>query len=561
MAPQSSRYMLFATGFAVFQVILVYTGISMYDEMSDDWFMDMFLTPSVAAFPRRCIPALDPLNSDDLDARRSRPMCMKKWVEYDMKYNPSTSGARLNEFAPRFKAIAEQFENNTSANLEDRCKALPNSVFVPYKIDIHFPIFSEHFTGFFSLALLAYDILSEQYRKCGYSLEHILFEEKDSWQFWRAPPEKHEWVTDLVHIIENKWKTQIVAPTSCASLSRSAMNAKTTAFEQGISSSIKSSIDAATNSNSVTLSNSGRKESNNGGPYRVPTDAGWIRYDRKWFHHASDALYLSSLVLREDPCRYQGAASTLLSRPLSFLILNRKNDRKLVNIDEIVAAINSVSGAAVDSQKDPPSAPFKAYPKIEGITNPDTASEHPNVFLFEGASLETQTRTLSQTDIVIVPHGAAETNLAWLKPCSIVLEVFSWAFYDPCYVGLCNSVGLVHHWWQEPKKHTVQTYSKIGAITVCNSQVEDTATRIAADWDKYKTRQPDRLIPSSGNQSLFDSFVTEECMRDGDCRTCCRGALEVTVSIPYMKHILKQAIVDRHKCIASHPFYSDTSKV
>jgi hypothetical protein len=400
-------------------------------------------------------------------------------------------------------------------------------------------------------------------------LEHLLFEEKQSWQFWRALPEKHEWVTDLIRIVENKWKTQIVAPLSCApQLSRAIINTQSEAFERASTTTTRTS-DNNNNNNNNDYSNdkvsskivaSSRIEK---GPYRVPSDAGWMRYDRKWFHHASDALYLNSLILREDPCRYQGAASRLLNQPLSFLILNRKNDRKIVNIDDIVTAIQRVSESPVSATPtplilDPPR--FKTYPKLKGIYNPDTKSEHPNVFLFEGASLETQARTLSETDIVLVPHGAAETNLAWLKPCSIVLEVFSWAFYDPCYVCLCNAIGLINIQWQEPESHTIPTTSQIGAITVCKNQVKDTAKRIASNWNShYQSRQPGRIIPSSGNQSLFDSFVTEECMSDGDCRTCCRGALEVTVSISYLTSILKQALVDRYTCIASHPFYNDLS--
>lgn len=541
----------------------------MYDQICDDWFMDIFLTPSITAFARECVPILDPVTStDDLDSRRSRPSCMKKWIEYDTKMNPTTSGSRINELKQRFQIIANQFEKNNNLSLSQRCNILPNSVYLPYKIDIHFPIFSEHFTEFFSLSLLAYDVLGQYYRQCGYSLEHLLFEEKMSWQFWRAPPVKHEWVTDLVHIIENKWKTQIIAPITCAALSRSVINAQTEKFDNLIAAASSSNsydkLISEYDSKSIEVSENKHKER---GPYRVPTNGGWMRHDRKWFHHASDALYLSSLVLREDPCKYQGAVHKLLNQPLSFLILNRKNDRKIVNIHQIVTTINSISeisadGSMISSQPQSDhkmsNQPFRNYPKLHGMINSDTKSEHSNVFLFEGASLETQARILSNTDIIIVPHGAAETNLAWLKPCSIVLEVFSWAFYDACYVGLCAAVGLIHFQWQEPEAHTVQTNSLIGAITVCKSQVKDTASRIAKNWNQYQSRQPSRLIPSSGNQSLFDSFVTEECMRDGDCRTCSRGALEVTVSIPYLTNILKQALVDRQTCVSTHPFYTDT---
>ena len=404
----SRRFCVLLISFFLGQIVLLFVGIQIYDYYSNDWFFDVVMTPAKAAFPRKCATDMESMEPNDFKLRRSRPQCMKSWVEYDRTSNPTTQGMRLNEFAGRLQEVADEFDRSHNLPIIDRCKLLPNGIFFPYELDIHFPIFTEIFTSFFSLSLLAYDVLGIYYEQCGYSMQRFIIDEKLNWRFWRSPPENHEWVIDIVRIIENRWKSSdIVSPASCAPI-------------QTHPSLFRSSehINEMEPHNAISPD----------GVYRISPRRDWVSGDRRWFHHASDALYLSSLVLKQDPCLLQGAADALLSKPLSLLILNRKSDRRITNIDEVLAAVLSIS--EVDRMESPGASPRTAsdstlakYPRIVPAVNPSPGEGHPNEFLFEGAPLEMQAQMLHEADIILTPHGAGETNLIWLKPCSIVLEV------------------------------------------------------------------------------------------------------------------------------------------
>lgn len=47
---------------------------------------------------------------------------------------------------------------------------------------------------------------------------------------------------------------------------------------------------------------------------------------------------------------------------------------------------------------------------------------------------------MRSTDILVTVHGAGETNMAWMKPCSVVLEVFPWAFYYDYFGSLAGKI-------------------------------------------------------------------------------------------------------------------------
>jgi len=52
-------------------------------------------------------------------------------------------------------------------------------------------------------------------------------------------------------------------------------------------------------------------------------------------------------------------------------------------------------------------------------------------------SFAEQVRDMRRTDIVIAPHGAGQTNVAFMRPCSILIEVTPFGYkslFGPLFV-------------------------------------------------------------------------------------------------------------------------------
>jgi len=307
-----------------------------------------------------------------------------------------------------------------------------------------------------------------------------------------------------------------------------------------------------------------------------------------WFAHGSDALYLGSILRHSDPCELIGQASVLLKKPLNLLILNRRDDRRLANIKEILSAVSIV---AVQNS-------VTIQPLYTNATTSTTVQgsqqHHVNEFLFEGVSLREQAETMYSADIIITTHGAAETNLAWLKPCSIVIEIYGYPFFELYFKGLSEVLNLVHYWWQEPSERVIPASSPIGSTNCARERI------IERIIDKVHNELYQEQVSSSNNPSNanvntnlrrsqlhittpnfgqieyyssnsnsnsivdrtgteVDSIVTQRCMHDSKCRSCSRGNKEISVTTSYLQSILTLALRDRQQCIQNHPFYTHTS--
>lgn len=57
-------------------------------------------------------------------------------------------------------------------------------------------------------------------------------------------------------------------------------------------------------------------------------------------------------------------------------------------------------------------------------------------------------------DWVVAAHGAALTNLAFCRPGTRVIELFSSEYVNPCYRDLCTAARLLHYAVLSPKLET-----------------------------------------------------------------------------------------------------------
>ena len=58
-----------------------------------------------------------------------------------------------------------------------------------------------------------------------------------------------------------------------------------------------------------------------------------------------------------------------------------------------------------------------------------------DVVFFEDLPATSQALLMSQTDLIIAPHGAGLVNIAFMRPCSIVIEVSCCCLW--MYICLC----------------------------------------------------------------------------------------------------------------------------
>jgi hypothetical protein len=199
-------------------------------------------------------------------------------------------------------------------------------------------------------------------------------------------------------------------------------------------------------------------------------------------------------------------------RSIKLGILNRKNDRILENTKEIMQADLRQNRSFSISQ-----------------------------FILDDKKLVEQVTIIRKLDILLTVHGAGVTNIAWLRPCSIVLEVFPYGYYIPNYFGtLAEKSGSIYFSWESSLKNTKQ---KLLLLERPHCQkIFDTLEKKVLDQNRDR------------NTTTVRIRYSDLCFEDDLCRSCSRGAEGVTVDIPYLQNILPHLLEKRIKCISEHDF-------
>lgn len=233
----------------------------------------------------------------------------------------------------------------------------------------------------------------------------------------------------------------------------------------------------------------------------------------RWFFHPSDAVWLTSRLFNMDPCVYYGLAKDVLKRPLRAATLQRREFREMLN----VPAVREV---------------------IQTVANPSGVDE----FLFDELTMLEQARLMLDTDLLVTIHGAGETNVAFMRPCSIVLEVCPFGYCDAgvhqdTYFGsLALSADVIFYRWTEAKRNCVMSrdqYTGGGVLTGNRRRC----------WGIYEAL-PDDLAKGG-----------EMCMPSKFCRACSRTT-NVLVNTTMLAELLLVALRRRETCIRSHPLYN-----
>jgi hypothetical protein len=144
---------------------------------------------------------------------RDTPKCLKEWI----KIRP-----RIDKNIVKIERELNLFKSNSSL----KCSLLPNTVRLKTK-DLHFPHFMSMFFSYISLSLFAYEILGNEYNKCGISLENLILDEENNYLFnqnsflfdyfskTKIYNNEHKLVEEIVLSVNTKWQTQVIVPKLC----------------------------------------------------------------------------------------------------------------------------------------------------------------------------------------------------------------------------------------------------------------------------------------------------------------------------------------------------------
>lgn len=230
----------------------------------------------------------------------------------------------------------------------------------------------------------------------------------------------------------------------------------------------------------------------------------------RWFLHPSDAIWLTANILGLDPCARGKDAS-----PMVAAVLQRFGSREILNIDDVKQAVHR---------------------RFQG----DVAEVS-----FEGKHLKEQVAAMHATDVLVAVHGAGETNVAFMKPCSVVLEICPFGYCEfgvthgaTTYFGtLADNAGLVYYRYTEQKRNCVlkdDAYTGGGTLTGNRKKCSDIYGALPLD---------------GGVASVI-------CQPNKYCRACSR-LTNLIVNTSSLLDILDQALVGREKCLASHSYYKN----
>jgi hypothetical protein len=253
------------------------------------------------------------------------------------------------------------------------------------------------------------------------------------------------------------------------------------------------------------------------------------RSDHQTVLHPSDAVLLTHNLLQKDPCLLHGQRLALLQKPLNIIIINRR-DRGMLNLDQIheTTTFTTLPGKQANKQ---------SYFSMNTV----------EVKFFDSLSFKSQVKLLYETDIVISIHGSALTNIIFMKPCSIVIEIFPWLFHDyRFFASLGKSADILHYYWMESPENTKrlerEKYSKHCQDFVNHFGQLQNTTQHLQDY--------------TGDFYAHES-LTSRCMRDPQCHDCMKKIHGLYVDLPKLQKVLSVALEDRRKCISEHPFYHE----
>jgi hypothetical protein len=255
-------------------------------------------------------------------------------------------------------------------------------------------------------------------------------------------------------------------------------------------------------------------------------DHSW-RGEDTWFMHKSDGRLLTSLMFNQNPPdklrfreRYQSTYNTtdaaggcgggccptalkLLLLAHKITVVDRVGSRGISNGPEVLAAIEQLSDYGLPAQDQLISNQLSTNRSAVTLQYLDDKTFMEQVELFRG------------TELLIIGHGAAVTNILFMAPCAVVIELMPWGYLIPgMYGGLAADMGLV--------------YKSLNSLS---------------PFPEYA-----RFCPAAEYQDcrVGENNMTTESFR---CRSCVRTNGRIIADIPALEDLMRSAVEERAVCL------------
>ena len=229
-----------------------------------------------------------------------------------------------------------------------------------------------------------------------------------------------------------------------------------------------------------------------------------------WFLHPSDAAWLTSNVLNIDICTHFRIPLT----SIRAVVLQRQNYRSILNLPEIEMEISTIP------------------PRAGGIAV--------STVFFDSMSFKEQAEAMLTADLLISVHGAGMTNIVFMKPCSVVIEVLPFGFVGP------------------GKDHLLRLGGYFGALAhgsdlIFLQYMESKGNSIL---DKSAS------FPGNGRQcrEVYPPFSDDkdvasvDCMKTIFCRSCVKQA-NLHVNRTILRPLIEKGLRMREQCRMTHPAF------
>jgi hypothetical protein len=190
----------------------------------------------------------------------------------------------------------------------------------------------------------------------------------------------------------------------------------------------------------------------------LESDNAWHDGDQ-WFMHPSDGRYFGALMSGEDVCdsnlfssKYSSTFQLILEIEQTFGV----NYASLANIQKHsfsdlllklmikshrLALVDRIGSRSILNWNEV----IQYFYDITGDEVAEHSSLHSHVHYMHNKSFTEQVSLMRDTELLIIGHGAAVTNIVFMRPCSIALEIMPWGYVIPRLFGnLASDMGIIY---------------------------------------------------------------------------------------------------------------------
>jgi hypothetical protein len=175
-------------------------------------------------------------------------------------------------------------------------------------------------------------------------------------------------------------------------------------------------------------------------------------------------------------------------------------------------------------------------PQSSSSADSESSSQH----VYHATTVFEQIERMHNIDIVIAPHGAAITNVIFLKPCSVLIEIYPWNYLPISFFHRFTTASGVLHYPIIVRAESTVIHPTVHAHYSDIFQTNFTA--LFHTNDSFSTHERQTTI-----NALCKVYVHQ-------CNYAFRDITGFHVNITELLSVVDKALEDRWQCLLTHPF-------